>query len=389
MKKRADIVLFGPLGPAQLACIRSWKKKELTVGYIYPSQSGKTPWYIKAITDYSLAFTSRNPVTDKEKSTLVNFLNETGALKIVALSYQHLTFLYQLISEHHLETQVLAVPEKVLPFLESKQEQIRLAQSCGFRVRETWHLDQTSYQQIPENAYPVVVRPDGAESVLPFFKVHCFDSPDQLEKFVNSLTSINRPLIAQSFINGTNVIVHGCRHNYLSGSVQQGFLVNRMHAGLSISLCPVSLPEDVLESCQRFCREAAISGIYHFDLRYEKETDTYYFLEVNARLGGTTGKVFRLGFDEPGLLLSAFDQKNNLPASQKVTSATASNRHAIIRSSLETIKSRLTRFDYPQGQRHRILLENLWALLFYRDELYSFRHPVTSVSYFLNNLTGE
>ena len=54
--------------------------------------------------------------------------------------------------------------------------------------------------------------------------------------------------------------------------------------------------------------------------------DRAYYLEINARLGGTTDKVTRLGFDEPGLLLAAFGL---LPMQTGTSFAALSGRTAV------------------------------------------------------------
>jgi len=76
--------------------------------------------------------------------------------------------------------------------------------------------------------------------------------------------------------------------------------------GITLELKPFPIDERIAGCCRNFVNEVGLTGPFHFELLYSAETSIFHYLEINPRLGGTTDKVFRLGFDEPLWTLAAY-----------------------------------------------------------------------------------
>ena len=94
-----------------------------------------------------------------------------------------------------------------------------------------------------------------------------------------------------------------------------GFIVTLKNDGVTVTLEPWELSPGITDSCQQFVQAAGLVGVFHFELLLEPATTKLWFLEVNARLGGTTGKALAAGYDEPAALLYAFGVINEAPQS--------------------------------------------------------------------------
>jgi hypothetical protein len=129
------------------------------------------------------------------------------------------------------------------------------------------------------------------------------------------------------------------------------------------------MDENIARCCRKFANEAGITGPFHFDLLYSPEAGSFYYLEINARLGGTTGKVVRLGFDEPLLTLLAYGfqvpvRPYRAPGDRPVT-----DRKWALKHMASAARGRLSPVDYPVSGRIRHLLLSLRTLLWDKDSI--------------------
>lgn len=220
---------------------------------------------------------------------------------------------------------VLAPDANLLERLWDKSYQVRLATRSGFDVLPTYTLKTAEdVAALPDDTFPAVVRPSYLNSASPNFKAKVLASRDEAMRLY-STTIWSRPPIVQRFCLGPNMVLHGMRAQ--GGELLQLRLFNvyRKYRGFSASMQPVPLPAEMAAAARRFVEAAGLTGPFHFDLLVNNEEEKAYFLEINTRLGGTTGKVIELGYDEPGLLLRAFHAATArplppLPAHPRVTS---------------------------------------------------------------------
>ena len=145
----------------------------------------------------------------------------------------------------------------------------------------------------------------------------------------------------------------------------------------------------------------------------DKKNGSVYFLELNNRLGGTTAKVFALGYDEPLLLLQSYsvlptspetrEQKpatsNKQPASgnrqpativhRPLTNVTVSSKQALLKYFYYTIKGRLTPLDYPSETNLIRLAKTIYGFLRYRDDVFMLRDLKGSMALYFGNLKSK
>lgn len=362
--------IVGPFGPAQLTCIRSWKAKGMNVVFIHLAEEDIDVWQIHSLVDDYLRLTTKQYLSEEGRALLFAFLVEKRVNGVTALSYSTIRRIHQL-SQHSEWPESLTpwvVRYETLDFLEAKREQTALAESCGMCVAATAYLATSEDVAIVDFPFPWVLRPDGPNSVSPMFKVEFIESISQFANFLSRSVRIQKPVVAQPFLNGTNIVVHGARSATGAANLHYAFEVPSMLDGVSLTLRPIPMPEQLAQSCKEFVDRAGIVGVYHFEFRQSDVNDKYYFLEINGRLGGTTGKVFRLNYDEPWLMAQCFNS-DSLQPQELTLASTASNRLAILKAIRLTFNGRLTVFDYPSGKLHTRLANLFLGVFVWRDEI--------------------
>jgi hypothetical protein len=272
---------------------------------------------------------------------------------------------------------VMVPPPESLRLLVSKQNQIDLALRVGFDVLPTWYLwAPEDYQKIPQCHYPVVVRPDNnIDAVEPTFKVIFAGGPESLRSFLQGIQFLKGPVIAQPLRILPNLVVHGARSESGEILALQPFLVRRKFEGVTLSIRRADFPPGVEKCCRDFIQAAGLTGCFHFELLLSPREDRAYYLEINARLGGTTDKVTRLGFDEPGLLLAAFGL---LPMQTGTSFAALSGRTAVnklkVLQHLEwALRGKLCELDYPAVSRVGHVGRSLLDLIAAEDSIFDCR----------------
>jgi hypothetical protein len=103
-----------------------------------------------------------------------------------------------------------------------------------------------------------------------------------------------------------NLVVHGARTIGGTSIGLHAFLVDRKFETVTLSIRPTVLEKDLEEKCIEFTNHFDVIGNYHFEFLIDRKNGSIYFLEINNRLGGTTAKVFALGYDEPLLALQSY-----------------------------------------------------------------------------------
>lgn len=377
-------VILGPLGPAQLACIRSWTRSGFAVGFVHVTEGNPLPLIEGAVTSY-LQISPDVLQTEAGIVRLHDFLSRHRATGLTCLSYAMARWLTRIKDRLPLETALWVTELNVIDTLESKSMQTQLARKVGLTLLRSFEIGGLIREIIPDNAFPLVVRPDDPTTISPIFKMQFIEDRTALAAFVARFMRIDRPLIAQPYVRGRNFVVHGYRTR--SGeSSHQGFLVDRMLDGVTLTLTPAEIPSDLDQKCEQFVNELGLTGIYHFEFLHELESNLYYFLEINGRLGGTTAKVYRCGFDEPGLIPHCYGKEQ--PTVQHIIAVTATSKQALIKCLLRTFRGDTTIFDYPCGTIGDRLRDLLPGLLLWKDEIIDWRDLRTTIAYFLQKIYG-
>lgn len=369
------IAMLGPLGPTQLACFESWRRAGLATQFIDTSDKPLPAW-LRAIVgryDYIGPLRGVDERAIEEISAALARGRSTGLICVAeALSIK----LWNAADRWPDRVRLLLNSAATMNMLESKIEQIDLAQRAGFDVLPTTVLSAPASNLSAD--FPLVLRPDRA-SLDASFKAEFISSKDALERFLAGRGTGAPPIVAQRFIRGPSLVVHGSRYADGRHGPLFAFVSKIKNAGVAVALEPRSLDPRVATACKRFADLAELRGAFHFDLMIDEVDQRIWFLEVNARFGGTTGKVFAAGYDEPMVMLRAHGLVECADGAPRLHSVV--NRVALARCLSNVFRGSASPIDYPYPDRRRLSMSALQAMLFCRDEVVSVRRLRTSMAF--------
>jgi hypothetical protein len=308
-------------------------------------------------------------------------------------------------------------PNQVIHSLISKQKQVEVAHKVGLNVLPTYFVEKElqTINEIPEEHFPLCLRPTEPETIKPAFKVQLVRSRAELIDFVRKISKIDKSIIAQPFMDLPNLVVHGARTISGASIGLQAFLVERKFETVTLSIRPDFLEKDLEEKCIEFTNHFDIIGNYHFEFLIDGKNGSIYFLEINNRLGGTTAKVFACGYDEPLLALQAYGvvpinhqtpgvvKKSKTNSRRPVTSdqqadpatfgtldnVTVSSKVALLKYLFYTIINRLTPLDYPSEGKLTRMIKTIYGFLKYRDDVFMLRDLRGSFAFYFQSLRNS
>ncbi|MDF1553834.1 MAG: hypothetical protein P1P84_12260 [Deferrisomatales bacterium] len=361
----SSIVLLGAWRPPALAVARSCHRQGVPV-YLLEVGARRCRWrlYSSALAG-GAALQGEDIGTPRGVETVRAYADAVGAEALVAMDDTRLVWLAQNRGALGARCRLLAPPAETLDLVSSKCNQIAAAREVGFDVLPTVYLPAASGQQIPEMQYPLVLRPDRKTGPRSPFKVRLLHSPAELAAFVAAWDGTGAPLIAQPFRSLPNLVVHGARGESGDILALQAFLAPRKFEGITLTLQAVGFPPNVERRCRDFVDAMGITGCFHFEFLVSPEGDRVWFLEINARLGGTTDKVTRLGFDETAYLLGAYGISPPPRGRSPLSTGLAGDRRALVKHLVRALCGSLTPLDHPPGSRlHSAALSfrDLWTV---------------------------
>jgi hypothetical protein len=364
------IAIIGRLGTPQLACLRSWRRAGIDCVFLHADAaplSRAVQWLL------GVRCVQLGPL-QLDDAAYVDRLAQV----LVAEGIQALTCVSEPISEALWACQdrlppglrLLGVRPEASALLASKVEQDRLAREAGLDTLRSWHFLPGQRIELPPEDFPLVLRPDVARRVVPAFKLAVIDHLSALQRLVDGLAPHSSGVIAQALVRGPNLLVHGWRaaDGALGGHV--AFRVEVKHEGLTVVMRPVALDPRIAAGCARIENALGLTGVFHYEFIEDAASGRAYFLDLNPRLGGTTGKVLAAGYDEPMALLASLQAGASPRATFMHEPLRASGgKHQALRALLAAWRGRSTPADYPYPDRRR-LRRALWAhLIGGRDEL--------------------
>ena len=264
----------------------------------------------------------------------------------------------------------LMIPQPaVLENLLDKSHQIDLARKCGFDLLPTWKLNSLdAIAGIPDAAFPVVIRPSLNDSARPTFKALVMNSHEELSSVYTS-TKWTRDPIVQPFRLGPNYVLHGVRSQFGEMLALRLFKAYRKYRGFTTSMVPVPFPAGLENSARKFVETEGLTGPFHFELLGRRYRPRLNFLEINCRLGGTTAKVMQLGYDEPGLLLKAFNLQPPKPLPLLYVYSRATTISLNLGQAFDALRNRRDPLAYPQPSRLRTIVTAIREALIVHDGL--------------------
>jgi len=314
-------------------------------------------------------------------------VERVGASALTAITDRELLWLGENRHRFAPSCKVLAQSPESLSRLLSKRYQMTLAKEAGLAVLPTYRLTKPQdANTIPAADWPLVLRPDRALSVDPPFKIRLVESVDSLRTLLRECQRIEAPILAQPFMRLPNLVVHGARS--ISGDViaSRCYDVPRMFEGLSLVIQPREFPDDLEEMCREFVSRADLQGCYHLEFLFSPTDSRAYFLEVNVRLGGTTDKVVRTGFDEPALLLESFGVIPRRISQTMVRARRVVNKRTVLKHIGRAAVGHLTPLDHPNTNRLAHIAYSCRDLLLAKDSIFDWRDASGSLRFHLRDL---
>ncbi|MGB8260234.1 MAG: hypothetical protein WCE75_07775 [Terracidiphilus sp.] len=310
-----------------------------------------------------------------------DFVQRVGAGAILSKDDYVLTWLGKCRAALEPACRVLAPPPEVLEPLLDKCYQIDRAVEAGFELLPGWLLSSAEViRTIPGYVYPVVIRPSRPFSAHPTFKAEVIGSRRALTALFES-TRFTQPPVVQQFCLGPNYVLHGVRSCAGRILAIRLFKAYRKYRGFATSIVEEPLPPRLERAAVRFVERENLTGAFHFDLLRAEADDSFYFLEVNCRLGGTTARVTQLGYDEPGLLLEAFHLVPPRPLSALEPGTQATSISLNLHQAIDELRNRRDPLAYPRLPRLRSLLAALREAMVVHDGLFNWQDLLFALRY--------
>ncbi len=388
-KKSPTILLFGHWGPAFLAFARSCRQLGVRAHFVDSTGTPTRWWRLSSCLDGGTSVSKDVVGTPQGIAALKGYVSRTGACGIIALSDSHLFWLAANREQFEPNCLVMVPELQCLNFLASKKKQIGLAKKAGFQLLNTWYMcNPGSFNQVPVSEFPIALRPDNASAVDPYFKVKLVHSQLALQHLLEGLQFRGGPVIAQPFRDSPNLVVHGVRSVEGDRLKFQAFLVSRKFEGVTLSMSRTKFPPDIELACRTFVELVGLSGCFHFELLLCDQDHKIYFLEINTRMGGTTDKAVRLGFDEPSLTLAAYGIIGDVPLADRTVRGVVANKKALAKHILAAARGNLSALDHPGGSRIRAIARSAVEIFCAHDSIFSPRDWRGFARFYLRSLLG-
>lgn len=376
------IAMLGPVGPAQLACFRSWRKCGVATQFL-DTEVRPLPKWAQGIVD---RYEHIGPVPGLDAAAMdcVSLaMQRSGARAICCVSEQMAMRLWHQSDRLPAGSMVLGNPEQTLARLESKLEQVELGRLAGFDVLPSFAVSSLNIESVIDRlVFPLALRPDRA-SLDGSFKAEYVENQAELRGFLATRGPQAPGVVAQRFITGPSLVIHGSRDLQGRPGVLHGYIGRLKQGGVTVTLEPFELPQQIQSACDKFAQLLDLHGVFHFDLMLEPQTGQMWFLEVNARFGGTTAKAYASGYDEPRAMLEAFELislDSSANTSTKMGKA-AVNRMAALKAFLSGLRGQGSRVDFPYPSRLQVIFRSLRAAIFYADEVLTLSSPTSMLAF--------
>jgi predicted ATP-grasp superfamily ATP-dependent carboligase len=382
-----NVLLVGPWVAASLAFARSLRQHGVGT-YLLQTNTAQycSPQTFSAI-DGHITMPPGVLGTEEGIDFIRQYVERVRASALAALTDRELLWLARNREEFGRSCQLLVQPHESLSAILSKHRQIEIARQSGLLVLPTYRLTRPEDADTVATAdWPLIVRPDQADSVEPRFKVRFIDSRESLRTLMRQCQRLEAPLVGQPFLPLPNLVVHGARS--ISGNViaSRCYDVPRTFEGLSLAVQPRSFPAHLEDRCRMFVINADIQGSYHFEFLFSAADSLAYFLEVNVRLGGTTDKVVRTGFDEPALLLQSFGILARHASAGTASSRRVVNKRVMLKHIMRAGSGRLRVPDYPETNRLAHVAYSCRDLFLAKDSIFDWHDVSGSLRFHLRDV---
>jgi hypothetical protein len=363
------MAILGRLGTPQLACLRSWRRAGVPCVFLH---TGGWPLPALAVKLLGVPCVHLGQLQLDDPAHIARLavaLRETGVQALTCVSEPISVALWAARAQLPPEVRIVSVGPAAVLELAAKSRQHQLARDCGLDTLPSWCFQPGEIAAVPAQYFPIVVRPDDARAAQPAFKVEVVDDAVALQHLIDRALPGSSPLIAQPLVTGPNLLVHAWRDADGIEHGHVGFSVDVKHRGLTVVMRPVELTNQVIEGCAGMARSLGLTGVYHYEFVVDAQGHAR-FLDLNPRLGGTTGKALAAGYDEPLALVSTV-APGAVPRGAFVSPrlTDSGGKHQALRALWSAVRGASTAADYPYPARGRLVSELVRYLLTGRDEL--------------------
>ncbi|SDM83979.1 hypothetical protein SAMN05660860_03247 [Geoalkalibacter ferrihydriticus] len=381
-------IIISQFGPPALAAIRSWGRRGARVGLIQIVAEGEPVPQSRYLADH-IAMTADDLLNGDGLARAITFMRDFGADILLPINEQFACLLDE--NRHLLPAgiKLMFSGAEATRAVLSKSRQIETARRLGMCLLPTWEIGGGNFDFSVFSAedFPLCLRPAKPGGVRPSFKVQIARSTKELDAFIGGIKQFGSPVLAQPFTNVPNLVVHGARGPDGTACGVEGFIVARKFEGVTLTIRPFAISDELRRQCMAFVEEFKVIGPYHFEFLYDPATGTPWFLELNSRLGGTTAKVMSCGYDEPAWALKAFGY--DVDPGRTRTDVTASSKKAIGKFLLSALKGKLTPLDYPDEPRWKRIVMALYGFAAWRDDVFAWDDLPAAMTLYGLTLNGK
>ena len=376
------IVFFGAFSPASMAFARSCRAHGVETYLLEPGgQSPATP--VSSALAGQRGFDRTLARSEAGLQAILDYAQEVGAGALTTLAESNAHWLAAARARFEPAIRLLVPPIECLERLASKARQMELARAAGFEILPTWQVrGQTDIDAIEPARYPLALRPEAAGAVEHSFRIEIARSAAELASVLERVHLLRHSLLAQPFLDVPNLVLH-CSSTAEGRLLScDAFLADRKFEGLALRLKRTEVPAGLREKTERFAAGAGLVGAYHLDFLFDPATGTSYYLEMNARFGGTTDKMVRFGVDEPANCLRAHGLTTPRSGAERQGGPqVVVNKRATLKHLLAVLGRAPQPWDYPQESRLRSALRSLGDLLWAADSIFDWHDLRGVVSY--------
>jgi hypothetical protein len=368
----STVALLGEFGPPLLAAARSFRDAGIAVVVLGIGKVSPLDW--SSAIHYGASIPQEEVGTSAGLALICDFLEHTNAQALLPLWDTQMEWLAENEQQLPPGCKLLCSSKSALDRIRAKHDQLEIAARSGFSILPTWKLSSVAdASAIDPAAFPICVRPSVSSNAHPRFKAEVFHSLADLESFLGEHIWGPEPLLVQPFLLLPTAVVHGVRAESGEMLELEAFFPAMRFEGISLELLPLPLHHRLVDGCRKFAEQADLTGPFHFEFLYCADSQAYHYLEVNVRLGGTTDKVVRMGFNEPLLTLAAYGFDVQITPYRFRAGRAIVNRRALLKHMRCLMRGYISPLDFPvSGRLHHWLL-SLRSLVFDHDSIASTR----------------
>lgn len=381
--------IISSFSPTSLSILRSWSKMGLNSAVIWLIRNDEKGPQLNYVS-HAMGL-DRHLFQQKEGLLIIaDFLNRISADGLCCIGDN---IALRLLENQELFPDRLHLwipPVQTLTSILSKTNQINTALKVGMSVLPNYELCSGSRDSlIPDmKHFPLCLRPSSPGAVIPSFKAEIVYSPDELNCFLDSHKTQNGTIIAQPFCQLPNLVVHGARTKDGQSIGIQGFIVERKFEGVTLTIRSMDIPDRLKLLCEKFVDDFNLVGHYHFEFLFDPANEKYYFLEINARFGGTTAKVCACGYDEPFYALRA-QGVGCESLDDNINKKTVSSKLALIKYLLQILQNKITPLDYPMESKAKGVWNTIKGIVGYKDDIINIKDIFGAMQLYLSVIRSK